>query len=54
MMDNVQKVNNPKCYTPSKDLLERTYSYRASAEKLITELHTCSERNYLFANWLRQ
>jgi len=58
MIDNAQKVNNPKSYTPSKDLLERTYYYRAqnvaSAEKLITELHTFSERNYLFANWLRQ
>jgi len=55
---NVQKVNNPKSYIACKDLLEQTYHYRAqnmaSAEKLITELHTCTERNYLFADWLRQ
>jgi len=51
MTDNIQKVNNPKSYTPCKDLLERNYLYRAqnmaSAETLITELHTCTERNYL-------
>jgi hypothetical protein len=57
-IDNIQKVNNPNSYTPGRDLLELTYHYRArnvaSAEKLITELHTGTERYYLFANWLRQ